>query len=210
VVYAGNAIIFRFMHLFRETGWSSPLHVIEPHVVALIASEQVADHELAEARKRDAIDRAHITKGAAAAAALAAAAEGEQTAGLHSDVEADIHNMLSGGWVGGISRVVQGVLLLCTAYQLVACMPNLHTARLSALWIPICADLHVSSSLFERKGESMVTVFLTLLAGQSYGELNTLETNVQASLASGEGDPEYWTAVLQRLQIYKVSNAAAC
>jgi hypothetical protein len=59
--------------------------------------EQVADHELNEARKRDAIDRAHITKGAAAAAALAAAAEGDQTAGLHADVEADIHNMLSGG-----------------------------------------------------------------------------------------------------------------
>jgi hypothetical protein len=42
-------------------------------------------------------------------------------------------------------------------------------------------------------------------AGQSYGELNTLETNVEASLASGEGDAEYWTAVLQRLQIYRVS-----
>ncbi|KAL6759749.1 mid region of cactin-domain-containing protein [Haematococcus lacustris] len=93
----------------------------------------VADHELLEARKRDAVDRAHLAGGADAAARLAAAsADGEK--GLHPDVEADIQVMLQ---------------------------------------------------------------------GQTYNELCSLEASLQASLASGEGDPEYWHAVLQRLQLHK-------
>ena len=53
--------------------------------------------------------------------------------------------------------------------------------------------------------------FLTLLllpsfslSGQTYGELCVLERSMQASLESGQGDPEYWEGVIRRLKIHKV------
>mmetsp|Transcript_6513 Transcript_6513/g.15636 ORF Transcript_6513/g.15636 Transcript_6513/m.15636 type:complete len:764 (-) Transcript_6513:141-2432(-) len=42
-----------------------------------------------------------------------------------------------------------------------------------------------------------------MLAGQSHGELIAMEESVSATLASGEGDMEYWEAVLKRLKIQK-------
>ncbi len=40
-----------------------------------------------------------------------------------------------------------------------------------------------------------------LLAGQTHGELRGMEREINASLAAGEGDPDYWEAVLERLQV---------
>lgn len=39
-------------------------------------------------------------------------------------------------------------------------------------------------------------------AGQSYKQLSLMESDIQRKLAQGEGDPEYWEAVLPRLKIY--------
>jgi hypothetical protein len=41
-------------------------------------------------------------------------------------------------------------------------------------------------------------------SGQTYGELTAMEESVSATLASGEGDMDYWEAVLKRLKIQKV------
>ncbi|KAF8073139.1 hypothetical protein HT031_000800 [Scenedesmus sp. PABB004] len=41
-----------------------------------------------------------------------------------------------------------------------------------------------------------------LLSGQTYGQLTAMETDIQRQLAAGEGDPEYWEAVLPRLKIH--------
>eukprot|EP00775_Hariotina_reticulata_P011120 gene11120-11274_t len=41
-----------------------------------------------------------------------------------------------------------------------------------------------------------------LLAGQTFGQLMQMEKDIQRQLAAGEGDPEYWEAVLPRLKIY--------
>ena len=41
-----------------------------------------------------------------------------------------------------------------------------------------------------------------LLAGQPHGELRRMEADIGASLAAGEGDPDYWEAVLERLQVH--------
>lgn len=40
-----------------------------------------------------------------------------------------------------------------------------------------------------------------LLAGQTHGELRRMEADINGSLAAGEGDPDYWEAVLERLQV---------
>ncbi|KAI8474931.1 MAG: cactus-binding C-terminus of cactin protein-domain-containing protein [Monoraphidium minutum] len=41
-----------------------------------------------------------------------------------------------------------------------------------------------------------------LLAGQTHAELRRMEGDINGSLAAGEGDPDYWEAVLERLQIH--------
>ena len=66
---------------------------------------EVAEHELAEARRRDEIDRAHLKGGAAAAEAAAAAAADK---GLHPDVEADVEGMLMGELRVGLTVVEVG------------------------------------------------------------------------------------------------------
>ncbi len=52
----------------------------------------------------------------------------------------------------------------------------------------------------------MLTVFarLTLLTptGQTYAQLMEMQENINAQLASGQGDPEYWEQVLSRLTIH--------
>jgi hypothetical protein len=40
-----------------------------------------------------------------------------------------------------------------------------------------------------------------LLAGQTHAQLRRMEANINGSLAAGEGDPDYWEAVLERLQV---------
>ncbi|WIA29550.1 hypothetical protein OEZ86_012045 [Tetradesmus obliquus] len=42
----------------------------------------------------------------------------------------------------------------------------------------------------------------TLLSGQTYSQLMSMEKDIQRQLAAGEGDPEYWEAVLPRLKIH--------
>eukprot|EP00878_Enallax_costatus_P024071 GHUV01025659.1.p1 GENE.GHUV01025659.1~~GHUV01025659.1.p1 ORF type:complete len:639 (+),score=216.86 GHUV01025659.1:228-2144(+) len=41
-----------------------------------------------------------------------------------------------------------------------------------------------------------------LLSGQTYSQLTSMEADIQRQLAAGEGDPEYWEAVLPRLRIH--------
>ncbi|KAF6257507.1 cactus-binding C-terminus of cactin protein-domain-containing protein [Scenedesmus sp. NREL 46B-D3] len=42
----------------------------------------------------------------------------------------------------------------------------------------------------------------TLLSGQTHNQLMSMEKDIQRQLAAGEGDPEYWEAVLPRLKIH--------
>ncbi|KAL4529491.1 hypothetical protein Ndes2526A_g04276 [Nannochloris sp. 'desiccata'] len=52
--------------------------------------------------------------------------------------------------------------------------------------------------------ESLDADVAVMLAGKSLGELATLEGGIHEQLDSGEAaDPEYWAAVLKRLEIYK-------
>eukprot|EP00879_Flechtneria_rotunda_P021926 GHRR01023122.1.p1 GENE.GHRR01023122.1~~GHRR01023122.1.p1 ORF type:complete len:128 (+),score=40.13 GHRR01023122.1:136-519(+) len=39
-------------------------------------------------------------------------------------------------------------------------------------------------------------------AGQAYGQLVSMECDINRQLAAGQGDPEYWEAVLPRLGIH--------
>ncbi|MEW5304765.1 MAG: hypothetical protein WDW36_007354 [Sanguina aurantia] len=96
------------------------------HVEFWAALRSVADHELIEAQRRDASDRAHM-RGEALPPAFV-------ERGLHASVEGQVEGML---------------------------------------------------------------------AGQSHAQLSSMEADVEASLASGEGDPEYWDCVLRRLRLHK-------
>ena len=49
---------------------------------------------------------------------------------------------------------------------------------------------------------------LKFSAGQSLTELLKLETSVTSALTGGEGDSEYWEAVLRRLQMHKAKVSA--
>ena len=70
----------------------------------------LAAHELAEAKKRDVQDRAHLRGAAAAAAAAAevAAAAAEASRGLHPDVENEIEIMLGGEGGANLAEVCEG------------------------------------------------------------------------------------------------------
>jgi hypothetical protein len=48
-----------------------------------------------------------------------------------------------------------------------------------------------------------------LLSGQTHGELRRMEKEINSSLAAGEGDPDYWEAVLERLQVRRGGGCVA-
>ncbi len=152
--------------------------------------------------RRDAADRAALLRSRAGPGAAAAEAEApeEERSGLHSDVEVQIENMLSGGCGGGLgagwmrgaawvrgragrarAEVGDGGLGWGNGYHRSRRRhrAHVHAQHAFALSLSLCSPA----------------------AGQSHASLVSMEGDVERALAGGLGDPEYWEAVLKRLQV---------
>ena len=70
-------------------------------------------------------------------------------------------------------------------------------------WRVVTVERDIEKTLFFSPCSYWSSLFCAHL-GQSHGELETMEKDVEKTLASGEGDMDYWDAVLRRLKIQKV------
>lgn len=92
-------------------------------------------------------------------------------------------------------------LATVTDFELAAAVKQEDIDRAKVRGLPVPAKYLVREPGWHESLDADVAV---MLAGKSLGELATLEGGIHEQLDSGEAaDPEYWAAVLKRLEIYK-------
>lgn len=155
----------------------------------------VADAELDAATKRDAADRAALLRSRAGPGAAAAEAEGgeEERSGLHSDVEVQIENMLSGqshaslvSMEGDVERALAGGLGDPEYWEAVLKRLQVHKAKAQVRELQAALmQRHISAEIIKREQAREERRKQALAEGRDPDELE-LDDSGEGSSSGGE------------------------